>query len=61
MLVSSFGFKPISYNPIKREVYEIMTPSEFGNTIYVKDINQVKNFCSKADSVLIHSAFNKVI
>jgi FkbM family methyltransferase len=61
MLISSFGFKPISYNPIKREVYEIKTPSEFGNTIYVKELDQVINLCIEAENVLIHSAFNKVI
>ena len=61
MLISSYGFKPISYNPIKREVYEINSPKEFGNTIYVKDVDQVINLCMEAESVLIHSAFNKVI
>ena len=60
-IISSFGFKPISYNPIKREVYEIKTPSEFGNTIYVKELDQVINLCIEAENVLIHSAFNKVI
>ena len=61
MLISSYGFKPISYNPKKREVYEINSPKEFGNTIYVKNVDQVINLCIEAENVLIHSAFNKVI
>ena len=61
MLISSYGFKPISYNPKKREVYEINSPKEFGNTIYVKNVDQVINLCMEAESVLIHSAFNEVI
>jgi FkbM family methyltransferase len=60
-LISSYGYLSIRYNPIDREVCEINSPSKFGNTIYVRDIDEVKNLCFRAESVLIHSAFNKVI
>lgn len=60
-LISSYGYIPISYDPSYREINEISSPNDFGNTIYVNDINQVKNLCMEAESVLIHSAFNKVI
>ena len=59
--ICSFGYIPISYNPIERKIEEIDSPNIYGNTIYVNDVGQTKKICLNAKSVVIHSAFNKTI
>ncbi len=53
-----FGFKPIRYNPKLRIVTESNSFNKnFGNTIYVKDIERISNLCKISDKRIIHTAW----
>lgn len=53
-----FGFKPIRYNPKLRIVTESNSFNKnFGNTIYVKDIERISNLCKISDKRVIHTAW----
>ncbi|MDD2748385.1 MAG: FkbM family methyltransferase, partial [Acidithiobacillus ferrooxidans] len=52
----SYGFFPVSYDPVNRSVEFISCYNKGGNTIYLKDIYDASLRCSKADVVLVHTA-----
>ncbi len=53
-----FGFKTIRYNPKLRIVTESNSFNKnFGNTIYVKDIERISNLCKISDKRIIHTAW----
>lgn len=56
-----FGFFPISYNPLNREINKIEKYNAAGNTIYLKNINDAIIRCKTAEFVTIHTAHEKKI
>jgi FkbM family methyltransferase len=54
--IRDFGFFPIAYNPVSREVTLLHSFNTEGNTIYVKDITTVRERCRTANKVLVHTA-----
>ena len=58
-MIISFGFKPISYNPLSRKISLLRTYQESGNnTIYVKNIEDAQLRVTKSEPVFIHTANN---
>jgi FkbM family methyltransferase len=54
--VTSFGFQPVSYDPVTREVLRAETYEKGGNTIYVKDLSHVRHRVAIAQPIRIHTA-----
>ena len=52
----NMNFKPVSYNPTKRELSSISVANAEGNTIYVKDIQEASKLCKGAPEFSIHTA-----
>lgn len=55
-MIVSFGFQPISYDPFNRNISLLETYNEFGNTIYIKDLQDAKQRVSTSPSFRIHTA-----
>lgn len=58
--ILNFGFKPIRYNPFNRTPYHIddYKSSSTGNTIYVRNIDFIKERCLNSKKVCIKTANN---
>lgn len=58
--ILNFGFKPIRYNPFNRTPYYIddYKSSSGGNTIYVRNIDFIKERCLNSKKVCIKTANN---
>ena len=58
--ILNFGFKPIRYDPFNRTPYHIddYKSSSMGNTIYVRNIDFIKERCLNSKKVCIKTANN---
>lgn len=56
--IISYGFIPISYNPINREIDQLddIKTKNIGNTIYIRDIDAITERCKAAPIHTIHTA-----
>ena len=59
--ISSFGFKPISYDPFTREVNILATFCTDKNTIYVKNFDDTSKRCLESESFCVHTANDIII
>ena len=56
-LMVSLGFAPIAYDPATRSATVLPTFNrEGGNTIYIKNLEDINLRCAKAPRALIHTA-----
>ncbi len=55
-IISSFGFVPINYNPMLRQITRTSSFNDDGNTIYVKDVSFAEERCVSSPKVLVRTA-----
>ena len=53
--IRKFGFKPIIYDPESRRISRVTQPNSSGNTIYVRDIDDVAKRCTNAERFDVHT------
>jgi hypothetical protein len=57
-----FNLKPVYYNPLLRELVELNDYNKNGgNTIYVKNLQLIRERCKTAPKQIIHTAFGASI
>ena len=54
--IRSFGFVPVSYDPMSRAMATLETFNDGRNTIYVRDVESAAERCRQADKVVVHTA-----
>ena len=54
--IRSFGFVPVSYDPMSRAMETLETFNDGRNTIYVRDVESAAERCRHADKVVVHTA-----
>ncbi|MBU2898370.1 FkbM family methyltransferase [Vibrio hepatarius] len=57
-IITSFGFRPVSYEPFSRKLSPLESYELGGNTIYVKDIVSAQQRVTNSESVCIRTANN---
>jgi hypothetical protein len=60
-IITSFGFRPIAYDPFNRIISSLDSFGGEGNTIYVKDLDDAQNRVSASPLICIHTANNLTI
>jgi FkbM family methyltransferase len=55
-IITSFGFRPVAYDPFNRKISSLDSFLGEGNTIYVKDLHDAQNRVSVSPSICIHTA-----
>jgi FkbM family methyltransferase len=55
--IKSFGFTPVSYDPLSRTLHQRDTCNPKGNTIYVRNIETALSRCQQSKKFKIHTAF----
>lgn len=55
-IITSFGFRPITYDPFSRKISSLDSFVGEENTIYVKDLDDAQNRVSISPSICIHTA-----
>ena len=55
-MILLLGFHPISYDPFNRKISPLETFDKFGNTIYVRDIDDAQHKVKTSQSVCVHTA-----
>ena len=59
--ILSFGFSPVRYAPLERRLTPLESYNSNGNTIYVKDIEEIQKRCNESNSVCIHTSNDLII
>ena len=60
-IITSFGFRPVAYDPFNRKISSLDSFVGEENTIYVKDLDDAQNRVSVSPSICIHTANNLTI
>jgi len=60
-MITSFGFKPVAYNPFDRKISLLDSFEVGGNAIYVKDFDDAQKRVSTSPLICIHTANNLTI
>ena len=60
-IITSFGFRPVAYDPFSRKISSLDSFVGEENTIYVKDLDDAQNRVSVSPSICIHTANNLTI
>jgi FkbM family methyltransferase len=55
-MITSFGFRPVAYDPFNRKISPLDSFMGKENTIYVKDLDHAQNRVSDSPSICIHTA-----
>lgn len=54
--IRSYGFFPVTYDPMTRTLKKLDTFNDGRNTIYLRDMDSVAERCRLADKVIVHTA-----